>query len=419
MARARASDAPIWMLSVPVQHVSNILRWISLALAIGLSFVDQSQEGRLVGTLPLAVGLAGYFLARTLVPLLSRLPDRPLLGTALDAIVATIAVYLNGGYHSAFFILYLFVLITVAFYFNVVTSIVLANISGFLYVLACVLSPAGLSAPWAVYLVSTKLVLLLVVALVTSLLLEQLRHEHLQMARERALAEAQATFVSMVSHELRTPLTCIKSSVEMLQALEEQGGLAEERKMLLQTIAGHTARLEGLVNDLLNVTKLEANQVALTLQPTDLAELLRRIALAYHSMLAGKDQALYLELDEELPRIGVDRKGIEQIVGNILSNAHKFSPAGTAITLRLCRRGEEVCISVQDQGPGIPPEEQGRIFDKFYVGRHQRAGVGLGLYIARRLAELHGGRITVESQLGAGSTFTLWLPIHQPEEEKL
>ncbi|MGQ9666124.1 MAG: sensor histidine kinase, partial [Anaerolineae bacterium] len=220
-------------------------------------------------------------------------------------------------------------------------------------------------------------------------------------------------------HELRTPLTCIKSSVEMLQALEEQGGLAEERKMLLQTIAGHTARLEGLVNDLLNVTKLEANQVALTLQPTDLAELLRRIALAYHSMLAGKDQALYLELDEELPRIGVDRKGIEQIVGNILSNAHKFSPAGTAITLRLCRRGEEVCISVQDQGPGIPPEEQGRIFDKFYVGRHQRAGVGLGLYIARRLAELHGGRITVESQLGAGSTFTLWLPIHQPEEEKL
>jgi hypothetical protein len=132
------------MLSVPVQHVSNILRWISLALAIGLSFVDQSQEGRLVGTLPLAAGVALYFLARTLVPLLSRLPDRPLLATALDALVATIAVYLNGGYHSAFFILYLFVLITVAFYFNVVTSIELANISGFLYVLACVLSPAPL-----------------------------------------------------------------------------------------------------------------------------------------------------------------------------------------------------------------------------------------------------------------------------------
>ncbi|MGC8825795.1 MAG: sensor histidine kinase [Anaerolineae bacterium] len=416
MARARASNAPIWMLPVPVQHVSSILRWVSLALAIGLSFVDQSREGQLVGTLPLAVGVAGYFLARTLVPLLSHLPDRPLLATALDALVATIAVYLNGGYHSAFFILYLFVLITVAFYFNVVTSIVLANISGFLYVLACVLSPAGLSAPWAVYLVSTKLVLLLVVALVTSLLLEQLRHEHMQTTRERALAEAQATFVSMVSHELRTPLTCIKSSVEMLQALEEVGAPAEERGMLLQTIADHTARLEGLVNDLLNVTKLEAGQMSLTLQPTDLAELLRRIALAYRSMLAQKEQVLYLELDEELPRVWVDRKGIEQIVGNILSNAHKFSPAGTSITLRLYRRSDQACISVQDQGPGIPEDEQERIFDKFYVGRQQRAGVGLGLYIARRLAELHGGRIIVESKPGAGSTFTLCLPIRCPEE---
>lgn len=408
-----------WMLILPasVHRVMLALRWMALALAVGLSFIDRDTEGMLVSTFPLAGGIAAYNGIITVLPMLLRITGRPLLVLALDALVATVAVYLNGGYHSAFFVLYIFVLISVAFYFSVVPSVLLANLNALLYVLACLLNPAGLTSPSATYLLGTKLALLSVVALVTSLLLEQLRHEQQQTAREKNLLEAQATFVSMVSHELRTPVTCIKSSAEMLLAMEQENP-DKNRLELLQTIADHSARLESLVSELLQVTKLDTNQMVLTRQPTDLASLLQRTAQAYIPLLSQKGQTLELDLEDGLPRLWVDRARVDQIVGNLLSNAHRFTQPGGHITLRLRQVNEHVHISVSDNGPGIAPEEQERIFEKFYVGHGQRsgAGLGLGLYIARQLAKLHEGDLVVESMPGAGSTFTFSLPILSEED---
>jgi len=244
-----------------------------------------------------------------------------------------------------------------------------------------------------------------------------LRHEQQQTAREKNLLEAQATFVSMVSHELRTPVTCIKSSAEMLLAMEQENP-DKDRFELLQTIADHSSRLESLVSELLQVTKLETNQIVLTRQPTDLASLLQRTAQAYIPLLAQKRQTLELDLEDGLPRLWVDRARVDQIVGNLLSNAHRFTQPGGHITLRLRRVDEHAHISVSDNGPGIASEEQERIFEKFYIGHGQRsgAGLGLGLYIARQLAKLHEGELVVESMPGAGSTFTFILPILSEEE---
>ena len=403
-------------LSTPIERVLLALRWVSLGMAIGLSFIDRAVEGVLVAPFPLATGIAVYFLAVTLVPQLLLLPARPILVLSLDALMAALAVYLSGGYHSAFFVLYLFVMISMAFYFSVAASILLANLCAFLYVLTCLISPAGFAAPWATYLLGTKLALLVVVALVTSLLLEQLRIERQHSAQEKELAEAQSTFVSMVSHELQTPLTCIKSSVEILLAMEETAPDGD-RLELLHNVSDHSARLESLVSDLLQATKLEANQVRLTRQPTDLAQLLARVAQGFGPPYDQKQQVLDLDLEPNIPRLWIDRSYFEQIVGNLLSNAHKFTPAGGHIVLSLHRHDNVVHISVSDNGSGIPVNEQSKVFDKFYVGSDRRAGagVGLGLYIARRLVDLHHGEIAVRSTPEAGSTFTVALPLTRGE----
>ena len=401
-----------------IDRVLLILRWLALALAVGLSFIDRSTEGVFVGIFPLAGGVAAYNLAVLFLPRFLPWLRQPFNVLALDGLVATLAVYLNGGYHSAFFILYVFVLLAAAFRLSMMSSLLLADLTALLYIAACLLNPAGVGALQATYLVGTKLTLLLIVALLSSLLLEQLRREQEETARERALAEAQATFVSAVSHELRTPLTCIKTSVELLQATEPQDA-DESRHELMQTIADHTARLESLVNDLLQVTRLEAGQIVLTRQPTDLALFLRRVAESFEPLLVRKAQTLELDLPDSLPRVWVDRARIEDVVGNLLSNAVKFTPRGGHIRLALRKDGNSLAVSVSDDGPGIPPDEQARIFDKFYIGRDQRsaAGVGLGLYIARQLIELHGGRITVKSMPGQGATFTFTIPVKADEAE--
>ncbi|MDY7039261.1 MAG: ATP-binding protein [Chloroflexota bacterium] len=395
-----------------IDRVLLILRWLALVLAVGLSFIDRSTEGVFVGVFPLAGGIAIYNLAVLFLPRFLRWLRQPFNVLALDGLVATLAVYLNGGYHSAFFILYVFVLIAAAFRLSVMSSLLLANLAAFLYVAACLLNPARLSALQATYLVGTKLTLLLIVALLSSLLLEQLRREQEETARERALAEAQTTFVSAVSHELRTPLTCIKTSVELLQAAESLS-TDEICDELVQTISDHTGRLESLVNDLLQVTRLEAGQVVLTRQPTDTAQFLRRVAESFEPLLVSRRQTLDLDLPDGLPRVWVDRARIEQVTGNLLSNAIKFTPRGGHIRLALRKDGDSLAASVSDDGPGISDEEQTLIFNKFHVGRDQRAtaGVGLGLYIARRLVELHDGNITVQSVPGQGATFTFTIPI--------
>jgi signal transduction histidine kinase len=229
-------------------------------------------------------------------------------------------------------------------------------------------------------------------------------------ARLRALDELQESFVSAVSHELRTPLTCIKTSVDLLHVTRNT--LPEEQVELIETIGHHVGRLEALVNDLLASTHLEADQVTLSKQPTDLRQLAEHAVESLRPLTDRKRQTVCLHWPDTLTLVDVDRRRIEQVLTNILSNASKFTPKQGRIGISVTETLDSVQVCVTDNGSGIPEEEQPRVFEKFYVVTNSRglSGIGLGLYIARQLIELHDGHIWVESQVGQGSTFCFALP---------
>ncbi len=563
-----------------------ILRWLALLLVLVLSIFDHLEGGLLVPPLYAVLGVAAYNLALLFVSRHVRWLRRPLNFLALDTIVATLATYLTGGYHSGFFILYLFNIIGAAFYMDLVPTILVALIAGLIYTGACAVNQAGLWTSIAIYIVAAKLLLLLVVAVLCALLLEQLRREHQETEQERVLAtrlsalnnllrqlstsldlertlhtvtdaachllaadvavlllrddigtqlspaaasgidlrdhtgvplsltdepvrtilagdapravsntarypglarsllvgehiqsyasapmrldgeplgvlsvgqrttaqfdddalsllqalaqeaalairnarlyqrereqvqklrtleQLQRSFISTVSHELRTPLTCIKTSVDLLH-----DAAPAVQAELLDTVAHHTGRLESLVADLLESTCLEARQVTLATQPTDLRCIVERTVASLAPLMEQKKQYLETTLPDEPALADVDRRRIEQALTNLLSNAHKFTPKGGHIQVTLERGGGELVVAVADDGPGIPREQQVHLFQRFYVipDGTGKVGLGLGLYITRQLVELHGGHVWVESEPARGSTFFIALPVLEGE----
>jgi two-component system phosphate regulon sensor histidine kinase PhoR len=181
---------------------------------------------------------------------------------------------------------------------------------------------------------------------------------------------------------------------------------------LVHTIGEHVGRLESLVTDLLEITKLEAGQVTLTKQPTDLRQIASRVVVSLRPLTEHKGQTVQLHLPEIASQVEVDRRRMEQVLTNILSNAIKFTPKQGHIDLRMTETPDSLQVCVTDNGPGIPTEDQEHIFDRFYVVTDGRglSGVGLGLYIGRQMIDLHGGRIWVESRVGEGSTFCFAVP---------
>jgi len=567
------------------------LRWLALALTLVLFFFDSLKEGVLVSPILTVIGVAVYNLAllcisqRTHWPLIGSLGNwlrRPLNYLALDTLVATLATYLTGGYHSGFFLLFLFNVLGAALYLELVPTILVTLVAGLIFTGACAVNPAGLWTPAAIYIMAAKLLLLLAVATLVAFLLEELRREYQKTERERILSarlsalndllhqlstsldldhtlctvtdtarhllaadvavlllcdeagaelspaavsgtdlgryahlrlsvadeplrtivtmpkpqmvsdvdqhpglahalllgeevhvyasaplrldsgslgllfvgyraaaqfdedvlpllealaleaalairnarlyqrereqvqqlrtleQLQRSFISAVSHELRTPLTCIKTSADLLRAATSPAVQTE----LLETIGHHTGRLEALVTDLLESTRLEAGQVTLAPQPTDLRRIVERTVAAIAPLMKQKDQHLETVLPEEPAPAEVDRRRIEQALTNLLANAHKFTPKGGHIRATLERKDGELVVGVSDDGPGIPHEQQAHLFQRFHVipDGTGKVGLGLGLYIARQFVELHGGRVWVESEPGRGSTFFVAVP---------
>lgn len=574
-----------WLSLLPgIERQILLLRWLALLLVLILQFFDRSTAGVLFPLPQMVLVVAGcngllLFLMRHV-----RWLRRPLNYLAVDMVVVTLAVYLTGGYHSSFFVLYVFITIGAAFHLELMPTLIVTLGIGLIYVGACYVNPAGLQSPYAQYILAAKMLLLLVVAVLCGLLLEQLRREHHETERERALAqrlntlnalfqqlnttldldltlrmvaeapkallgadltsialldedgrhlsvaaaagvdmtilagqrwsvddapvaailsggrpyvvdeparylnvlvrqkaiqavaslvsvplllndrplgtldvacsrphvfteedlaflhalgqeaalairnarlyerereqvarlraldELQEGFVSAVSHELRTPLTCIKTSVDLLHAT--RAGLSEAQVDLIRTIGHHVGRLEALVTDLLEITRLEAGQVTLSKQPTDLRQIANRVLKALRPLTGRKGQTVHPHWPEAVSLVEVDRRRIEQVLTNVFSNAIKFSPRQGQIHVRVTETPDSLQVCVTDNGPGIPERDRVRVFDRFYVVTDGRglSGVGLGLYIARQMIELHGGRIWVESQLGEGSTFCFALP---------
>jgi PAS domain S-box-containing protein len=229
----------------------------------------------------------------------------------------------------------------------------------------------------------------------------------------RRVEQMKAEFVSTVSHELRTPLTSIAGSLGLL-AGGAAGALPERAGRLIGIAQANSQRLVRLINDILDVEKLEAGKLELDLRPLDLREIAARSIEGARGYADELGVALTLTEGDDAPVRG-DADRLVQVVTNLLSNAAKFSPRGGAVTVNVYPEARIARLSVVDQGPGIPEAFRSRIFSKFAQAdssdTRSKGGTGLGLAIAREIAERHGGRLWFESTEGEGATFHLDLPL--------
>jgi PAS domain S-box-containing protein len=228
------------------------------------------------------------------------------------------------------------------------------------------------------------------------------------------LNEQKNQFLGIAAHELRNPLHFILTYSEFL--LEEASDvLTEEQVKFLSIIRSSSEFMVRLVNDLLDVARINAGRLQLNTEPTDLVALVRRSVSLNRTLAAKRDVDLRLQ-EDPLPTLAVDPVKIEQVLNNLMTNAVKYSPPGSVVNLTLSRDGDYVTLAVRDRGPGIPDDELDRVFQPFETTSIEsltgEKGTGLGLVIAKKIAQGHGGNIWVESAVGQGTTFYLSLPIH-------
>ena len=228
----------------------------------------------------------------------------------------------------------------------------------------------------------------------------------------KRLERVRREFVANVSHELRTPLTAIKGYAETLR----DGGLRdpETAAEFVRVIHRHAERLRALIEDLLDLAAVEQGEARIDLAPVALRDVATQAEAVARPAAAGKRHTLTLDVPGDLPRVLADRDRLGQVLINLLDNAVKFTPEGGRIEVSARPSSGRVVLSVKDNGVGIPPEDIGRIFERFYrVGRsrdRREGGTGLGLAIAKHLTQAMGGTIEVESRPGSGTTFRVSLP---------
>lgn len=230
--------------------------------------------------------------------------------------------------------------------------------------------------------------------------------------REAELSKLQMDFVSKVSHELRTPLTSIRMFVETLRL--DRARDDDERRLCLEILDQETARLSVRIERLLDWGRMEAGRRVYERVPDSLAAVVHEAVETFEGSLAGSEREVRITIPEDLPPAELDRAAFVDALLNLLSNAHKYSPDGSPLEVRVTFGGRQFRVAVSDRGIGIPRREHRAIFQKFYRVDERLSssveGSGLGLSIVRHVMAGHGGRVEVDSEPGQGSTFTLILP---------
>lgn len=223
-------------------------------------------------------------------------------------------------------------------------------------------------------------------------------------AERREIERIQQEFLAVTVHELRSPLTGIKGNAQLMKRREEYSNRS------VDAIISETGRLERFINDLLLASQIQNDRLALAQEELDLVATARGAI----DSLGREDAGIRFHSDSSPVMVYADPHRLSQVLVNLLTNAIKYSPKGAGVTVRVGRTGGKACVSVEDQGVGIPADALPHVFDRFFrVGNTsgQVQGLGLGLYISRRIVDAHGGQIEVESQPARGSTFTVKLPL--------
>jgi signal transduction histidine kinase len=239
---------------------------------------------------------------------------------------------------------------------------------------------------------------------------------HRDISQRKNLERARTQFITNVSHQLRTPVTTIQLFVHLLQ--EEE--LSDKGKDLFGNIKQELSRLTGLIEDIMTMAALESGEVVDTWRPVPVSAVVGSIVDLYQEQARASE--LELEIVPQLPDhllVNGDQARLAQALGELLENAITFTPPGGRVKLEaedVMEQGRAwITLTVQDTGPGIPDEEQEKVFDRFFRGSIVAAGnipgTGLGLSIAQEIIQAHGGRITMASEVGKGSTFAIWLPL--------
>lgn len=234
-------------------------------------------------------------------------------------------------------------------------------------------------------------------------------------SQEREIDRMKDDFVSSVSHELRTPLTSIKAYTDAI--LCDPDMPEQTRREFLSIIDEGSNRLANLIEDILEVSRIESGTVRIVREPVDIAAVINRILLALQPLADRKNIRLKTDIVGELGELQSDKSRIQSVVTNLVNNAIKFTPEQGSVSIFAQRRDEELLIRISDTGMGIPREALTKIFDRFYrVHRpgKQIQGTGLGLAIVKKIVTMHNGRIEVESQVNQGTTFTIFLPLTSP-----
>lgn len=249
-------------------------------------------------------------------------------------------------------------------------------------------------------------------------------HVH-DISREKRIERIKSEFVSVAAHQLRTPLSGIKWTIETFieEVADEKGKLTKEERKLLRKAYDANERIVGLVNDLLNVSRIEEGRYVYEPEEADICETIEPVIKEYEQSIKGKENIKFKvnKVKKNYPSVKIDAEKINIVLQNFLDNAMKYTDEGEIVLTVDCPDSETIKISVQDDGIGIPEGQHERLFDKFFraenVQRKDVEGSGLGLFISKNIIEAHGGEIGFNSTKGTGSIFYFTLPVEKKDEE--
>lgn len=241
--------------------------------------------------------------------------------------------------------------------------------------------------------------------------------------REKTIEKMKTEFVSLAAHQLRTPISAIKWTLRMLLD-GDLGAITDEQRDFIEKTYRSNERMTNLINDLLNVTRIEEGRYLHRPTLSDIEPIVQSVINSYGDEIKRKNlKLIFKKPEEKLPEVKVDIEKIKLVIENLLDNAIRYTPIGGEITVSLKLREKEIEFSVKDTGVGIPKDQQERVFTKFFRGinitRLETEGSGLGLFITKNIIKAHGGRIWFKSEEGRGATFFFTLPVKKEVEEFL